>query len=302
MSAVLHGPFEHGRVDSRALQYAIAGSLLFHAGLLFVVSLERDAGRAPSAPGPIVARIIAPPPAVQAPQPPKPEPKPEPPKPRVPEPPPKPPVVKPAPVVKPSAIPLPVPKAAPEPAPLPPQPAAPASPPQAAAAPPPVASSAPAPAVLAASPRPQPNEGLDPDAVKKYSIDVAGWAKRFKRYPRVAIDNNWEGVVVVRVVVQPNGLNATYTVVKSSGHKVLDDQAVETVSRARPRAPIPPELRGREFDFEMPVFYELKDQGSGCNATTWSTSSRMPMRSPRAWLWWLGTSARTFRPLSRRNV
>jgi protein TonB len=259
MSAVMNGPLDRSRASPRALNYGIAASLVVHAGFLFVLSLDRESGRAPATPGPIVARLVAPPEVTAVPQP-------EPLKPRAPEPPPKPPpvakpVVKPVPIVKPSPIPVPVPKAAPDPPPISPQPSAPAAAPPSPA--PPAAASAPTPAAPSASERPQPSEGLDPDSVKKYSIEVAGFAKRFKRYPRVALDNNWEGTVVVRVVVQPNGLNATYTVVKSSGHDVLDKQAVETVSRGRSRAQIPPSLRGREFVFEIPVFYELKDQGSG---------------------------------------
>ena len=38
------------------------------------------------------------------------------------------------------------------------------------------------------------------------------------------------------------------------------------------------------------------------NATTWSTSSLMPMRSPMAWLWCEGTSESTWLPSGSRSV
>jgi len=90
-------------------------------------------------------------------------------------------------------------------------------------------------------------------------MEVSGLAKKFKTYPRVARDNNWEGKVVIRVAVKANGVNATYSVLESSGHEVLDKQALEMVTRGRSRAQIPPALRGKEFTFDIPVFYEMKE-------------------------------------------
>ena len=247
---------QQGSTDNRALNYAVLGSLVFHGVLLFGLSLNRESQRAPALPGPIVARLVAPPapPATAAPQP-------EPPKPRAEKPPP-PPVVKPAPAPKPS----PIAKAEPEipsaaPAPVAPAPVAPAT-----ETPPP---SAPAPAATVPGPvartDPQPTsslpstEGIDALSLKQYSIDVAGFARKFKIYPRVARDNNWEGKVVIRVAVKANGINATYSVLVSSGHEVLDRQALEMITKGRSRAQIPPALRGKEFSFDIPVFYEMKE-------------------------------------------
>jgi periplasmic protein TonB len=64
---------------------------------------------------------------------------------------------------------------------------------------------------------------------------------------------------VIRVAVKANGVNATYSVLESSGHEVLDKQALEMVTRGRPRAQIPPALQGKEFSFDIPVFYEMKE-------------------------------------------
>jgi protein TonB len=230
---------------------------VFHGVLLFGLSLNRESQRAPSLPGPLVAHLVAPqtPPA-------KAEPQPEPPKPQV-QPPPPPPVVKPPP---PKPTPSPIAKAEPKipaerPAPAPPAPAAPAveapppsAPPSPAAAPGPAAKADPQPASLLPG-----TEGPDALSIRQYSIEVAGFAKKFKVYPRVARDNNWEGKVVIRVAVKANGVNATYSVLVSSGHEVLDKQALEMVTRGRPRAQIPPALQGKEFTFDIPVFYEMKE-------------------------------------------
>ncbi|WP_019867443.1 energy transducer TonB [Methylovulum miyakonense] len=50
-------------------------------------------------------------------------------------------------------------------------------------------------------------------------------------YPEVAMDRGWEGKVLMKVHVQPNGQPDTINVIKSSGHSVLDDAAVRTVKQ-----------------------------------------------------------------------
>jgi len=88
-------------------------------------------------------------------------------------------------------------------------------------------------------------------------------ANKYKRYPRVALDNNWEGRAVVRMIVGANGMIASISVVSTSGHEILDKQALDMIQKAKPRVQIPAGLRGKEFPIEIPVVYELKDQGSG---------------------------------------
>lgn len=88
-------------------------------------------------------------------------------------------------------------------------------------------------------------------------------ARRYKRYPRVAMDNNWEGRAVVRLVIGANGMTKALTIASGSGHEVLDKQALDMIQKAKPRVQIPAALRGREFTIEIPVIYDLKDQPSG---------------------------------------
>jgi protein TonB len=235
----------------------VLGSLVFHGVLLFGLSLNRESERAAALPAPIAARLVEPQasPATAAPQP-------EPPKPRVEEAPPAP-VVKPAPAPKPN----PIAKAEPttptaKPAPVAPAPAAPSaeitpSPPAAGApaAPGPLVKAEPQPAAPASS---EQDTGL-----AQYRRDVMRMAAKYKRYPRVALDNNWEGTAVVRVIVGANGAIASISVISSSGHQVLDKQALDMIQKAKGGVPIPPALRGKEFPLEIPVIYNVKDQGAG---------------------------------------
>jgi protein TonB len=77
------------------------------------------------------------------------------------------------------------------------------------------------------------------------------------------MDNNWEGDVVVRMVIDASGMISSVNVKASSGHEVLDQQALEMFKRAKPLVPIPSALRGKELIIELRAIYNLKDQDSG---------------------------------------
>ena len=48
-------------------------------------------------------------------------------------------------------------------------------------------------------------------------------------YPHIARESGWEGTVIVRVVIQPDGRTGDVLVRKSSGYPLLDEAAVEAV-------------------------------------------------------------------------
>ena len=48
-------------------------------------------------------------------------------------------------------------------------------------------------------------------------------------YPAMALRRNWEGRVVLRIKVLPNGRAGTVEVTRSSGKPALDEAAVEAV-------------------------------------------------------------------------
>jgi protein TonB len=243
MSAVMHTD------PNRAFSYAVLASIVLHALLLFGFS-QRNAAKRPAPPVPIFARLVQTPvvePAAVVPQS----------EPVQPQTPPKPqarrPAVKPAPVAK--AAPAPAPKVAAEP---PVIEAAPSEAPAAPLPPPVIARTDPAPAPPAPS-----AEAMDAGSLAQYRLQLISTARKYKRYPRVAIDNNWEGDVVVRMVVGANGGISALNVKTSSGHEVLDQQALEMFKKAKPLVEIPAALRGKEFSLELRAIYNLKDRDSG---------------------------------------
>ena len=222
---------------NRAFGVAVVASILLHALLL--------AAQLPPAPEPLVARLvqIVPKPAPAAPpeevrKPPAAQPRP----------------VRERPVARPvPALQAPAPVAQVErPAVSEPAPAAPLT----LAAPGPVAR-------IEARPPVAVPVGPDPGVLDRYRLQLLTAAARFKRYPRAAIDNNWEGEVVVRMTIGADGMIAALGIKSSSGYEVLDRQALDMFRIAKPFVLLPPELAGREFELELRAIYGLKDQGSG---------------------------------------
>ena len=232
--------------DFRLLALAVVASLALHALLLLLLPALKEAQRRIPAPA-LTARLAkekAPDPAPARVEPPVQAP------------------VRPQPVPVTKAAPQPAPQAAPilsvEPA---KQAAAPAfvvpSPPAALA---PVAPAAPAARVELSSAAPAVAGGPDPGTVARFRLELMDLARRYKRYPRIAQDNNWEGRVELRIAFAENGAISALTVKKSAGRAVLDDEAQAMIRSAQPQAAIPPALRGRAFALEIAVDFFLKDE------------------------------------------
>jgi protein TonB len=249
MSAVMYsGP-------NRAFNYAVLASIVLHAALLFGFSL-RERARPIEPAVPIVAHLVelpaaAPAPAVAAPQPetlkPPPAARPRP-KPAAQKP-----VAKetPAPRVERAAEP-----AAEEAQLSEAEPAAPVPAPAAPAAiakvdPAPAAAAAPSAGAADAAP-----SGADARSVAEYRLQLIVEARKHQqRYPRVVLDNNWEGLVALRMAFSASGRVAALSVTKTSGYDIVDQQAMEIFKSAAAAVPVPPLLRGKEFAFDLAVTY-----------------------------------------------
>jgi len=100
------------------------------------------------------------------------------------------------------------------------------------------------PAAIAASPSQSGSEGINRKVYLQYRCAMLDQVKRFMRYPRAAIDNNWTGNVTVRLVLGSNGEIASLTVQQSSGYKMLDQEALESVRKSKRRSVIPASIVG----------------------------------------------------------
>lgn len=227
---------------TRLLGLALLASLALHALILLYLSVFRDSMQARVDPPPLTAHLAKPvPPKLAPPEPPRLEPPPQ------------------------LAAPRPLARAS-RPAPAPMAPATPVlsvepaqqkleSAPVVAAAPP----QAPAPPQAIARVEPTPATGPDPGSVARFRLELMDIARRYKRYPRIAQDNNWEGRVELRIVFAENGAMTALTVKKSAGRAVLDEEAQAMIRSAQPQVALPPLLRGKAFTLEIPVEFSLQD-------------------------------------------
>ena len=97
------------------------------------------------------------------------------------------------------------------------------------------------------------------DAVRQYRLALAREAGRSKRYPAIARERGWEGLVVVSVGNAPGVPVPWVRLNQSSGFAVIDEEAVALVGRAVRGAALPEGLAGRSFSVNLPIHYRLAD-------------------------------------------
>lgn len=115
---------------------------------------------------------------------------------------------------------------------------------------PPVASAA-APAAETAS-----GDAVDDDALNGYGRLLYEYAKKNKNYPQIAIRRSLQGLVKVAAKLAQGKL-VEVVIVESSGHKPLDDQALEMVRKAVSELPIKASLGKKLFTVVVPVEFKL---------------------------------------------
>lgn len=76
----------------------------------------------------------------------------------------------------------------------------------------------------------------------------------FKRYPTSAAANRLEGEVLLTAVIEATGVIPDIRIMKSSGHPLLDQAAIETVQHASPLTLIRP-LEHSRVSVEIPITY-----------------------------------------------
>jgi len=246
--------------QDRALIWCVLASIALHA--LVLLGMSRQEAPAPPSKTLLVltARLA---PTVAAPQAARPAPQPE----RAPA---KPPEPEPAPASRPaqakplaSAVPAERKTAPAEPAKAVASEPAPAAPGAADSAPQPAAPvlARPAPQAPAGAPGAEAaaKSGNEADAgtLEQYRLALIVATRRYKRYPAIAMEKGWQGRVEVRMVIGANGMVASALIKTSSGHEVLDNQALDMLKKGKTTVPIPAGLRGREFSIDVPVIFNL---------------------------------------------
>ena len=100
------------------------------------------------------------------------------------------------------------------------------------------------------------NAGVE--AQNDFSRELAIHIAKFKKYPRIAARRGWQGEVVLEVELTGTGQLIKKEVMKSSGHKPLDTEAMKMIDRAVP-FPAPPSILSEStFTILVPISFTLR--------------------------------------------
>lgn len=81
--------------------------------------------------------------------------------------------------------------------------------------------------------------------------------EELKHYPRIARENHWEGRVVVQAVIKADGTVGELSVAESSGHALLDEEALVVMRKASPLT-LKHQLEKSQITILVPISYRLE--------------------------------------------
>jgi len=100
--------------------------------------------------------------------------------------------------------------------------------------------------------------GPSRELLESYGRQISQALGRYKEYPPIAQLRGWQGSVMMRLRVAPSGRVIDAQLYASSGHEVLDRQALAMAGRTE-QLPVPPDgLRGGEIDVLVPIAFRLQ--------------------------------------------
>lgn len=96
------------------------------------------------------------------------------------------------------------------------------------------------------------------EARAAYVAQLQAWLQRHKRYPQHAIARRQQGTATLYFVVDRTGRLLDYRLEQSSGHRLLDREALEMIERAAPLPRMPAGLSGSDLAVVLPVRFALR--------------------------------------------
>jgi protein TonB len=105
-----------------------------------------------------------------------------------------------------------------------------------------------------APPRPRPSAA----AVASWHRKIALQLERHKGYPAAARMRRETGTAELAFTLDRGGKVLASRVAQSSGSTALDQEAIDTVRRAQPFPPPPPDMPENSFDFTVPIRFNVR--------------------------------------------
>ncbi len=101
---------------------------------------------------------------------------------------------------------------------------------------------------------------IDPvqEAMFRYQDMVKQRIEEARRYPSWTKRQGIEGVACLTFIVVSHGLSQDIKIIRSSGSRILDEEAAATIKRANPFPPIPQELNQDFVSMEVSIVFILQ--------------------------------------------
>ncbi|MCW8876666.1 MAG: TonB family protein [Kangiellaceae bacterium] len=90
-----------------------------------------------------------------------------------------------------------------------------------------------------------------------YTRDLINAIRKYESYPKKALQRGDQGDVVALVKIDGAGEIIDIQIVERSGSRILDKAVTRMVRKAAPFQAIPKELKMDEFEFEVPISFQL---------------------------------------------
>ncbi len=92
---------------------------------------------------------------------------------------------------------------------------------------------------------------------KHYFSQLSAWLGQHKTYPPELKKRKAQGIVTVKFGIRRNGEIFATSVKSTSGHKALDDAALQMLADASPLPPLPASIKKDQIHLVIPIEYSL---------------------------------------------
>ena len=92
-----------------------------------------------------------------------------------------------------------------------------------------------------------------------YVSELMSKSRKNLEYPRRAVERRQEGSVRISVIINRDGSVKNSMLIEESDHRLLNREVMAMIERASPFPPMPKELSGDQFEFTVPISFELQE-------------------------------------------
>ncbi len=101
-------------------------------------------------------------------------------------------------------------------------------------------------------------KGGGPHVERSWETAMTRHLQQYKRYPAAAQSRGEEGVVELSFTVDRTGRVLSREIVRSSGHRELDNEVISMIERAQPLPSFPASMPQAKLDLTVPIRFSLQ--------------------------------------------